>query len=111
MGQDLSSAFDEGLAVMDEIVADGGRVLVHCHEGKSRSVSLCLAYMITREKRSLADALAFVKSKRPVARPNAGFIKQLLAIELNSLGSNSMSLEDAPKGKPRGFICDLCGQS
>merc|ERR1712007_257290 len=79
--------------------------------GKSRSVTICLAYMVTRDRLSLADALAAVKAKRPVARPNAGFLQQLLALELASRGSNSLTLDELPKGKPKGFICDLCGQS
>jgi len=109
--QDMTAGFNEGLNIIDEIVKSGGRVLLHCHEGKSRSVSLCLAYMVTREKRPLAEALAFVKTKRSVARPNAGFLKQLIALEFETLGSNSLSLDDLPKGKPKGFICDLCGLS
>merc|ERR1711964_950424 len=56
--QDMTAGLDEGLAVIDNIVQGGGRVLLHCHEGKSRSVSLCLAYMVTREKRKLAEALS-----------------------------------------------------
>merc|ERR1712007_83657 len=89
----------------------GGRVLLHCHEGKSRSVALCLAYLVTRERRSLADALAHVKSRRPQARPNAGFWTQLVALELATLGSNSVTPADAPKGKPKGFVCEICGET
>mmetsp|Transcript_27287 Transcript_27287/g.49389 ORF Transcript_27287/g.49389 Transcript_27287/m.49389 type:complete len:521 (+) Transcript_27287:502-2064(+) len=96
--QDLSSALQEGLRIIDS--AEGGKVLIHCHEGKSRSVSLCLAYLMARKQMPLADALAFVKSKRPTAKPNAGFTKQLMAFELATLGSNSVLPEDLLKGKP-----------
>jgi len=95
--QDLSAALQEGLRILDS--ADG-KVLVHCHEGKSRSVSLCVSYLMARKQVPLADALAFVKSKRPIAKPNAGFLKQLLSFELATLGSNSVLPEDLPKGKP-----------
>eukprot|EP00928_Gymnodinium_smaydae_P081039 TRINITY_DN64618_c0_g1_i1.p1 TRINITY_DN64618_c0_g1~~TRINITY_DN64618_c0_g1_i1.p1 ORF type:complete len:670 (+),score=118.86 TRINITY_DN64618_c0_g1_i1:37-2046(+) len=98
-GQDLSGAFDEALRIVDGAHAAGGKVLFHCHEGKSRSVSMCVAYLISRERRTLADALTFVKSKRPI-RPNAGFLKQLVALELSTLGSNSVLPDDLPKGKP-----------
>merc|ERR1719456_907474 len=40
--QDLSASLEEGLNIIDEAARKGGRVLVHCHEGKSRSISLCL---------------------------------------------------------------------
>jgi len=99
--QNLAECLEEGLRLIDEAVAAGGRVLIHCHEGKSRSVSLCLAYLMTREKRTLRESLDFVKSRRPPSRPNAGFLKQLLALELETLGSNSMGPEDLPKGKPK----------
>lgn len=38
---------------------------------------------------SLASSLAYVKSKRPMARPNAGFLKQLLAMEQQIFGEQS----------------------
>jgi len=109
--QDLSKALDEGLKLVDEAKARGGRVLVHCHEGKSRSVSFCLAYFMTREKRPLAEGLAFVKTKRPQARPNAGFMNQLSDLEEAVLGSRSVSAEDMPKGKPKMLVCRICGQA
>merc|ERR1712226_1588677 len=99
--QDLLSCLEEGLRIIDEAVASGGKVFVHCFEGKSRSVSLCLAYIMTRERRPLAEGLAFMKSRRPPARPNLGFMKQLLALELETFGSNSMTPDMLPKGKPK----------
>merc|ERR1712000_241566 len=59
----------------------------------------------------LADALTFVKSRRPEANPNAGFLKQLMALELSTLNSNSMRPRDLPKGRPKCLTCDICGQS
>merc|ERR1712217_445536 len=108
--QDLSESFTRGLAIIDEVAQSGGRVLIHCHEGKSRSVSLCLAYLISRQRRSLDDALAFVKSRRREARPNAGFWKQLLQLEFSVLGTNSKASTHLPKGKPKGYTCEVCGE-
>eukprot|EP00438_Fugacium_kawagutii_P001855 Skav217731 [mRNA] locus=scaffold3421:4355:10802:+ [translate_table: standard] len=65
-----------------------------------QAVSVCLAYLVSVKQMALADALAYVKSKRPVARPNAGFLKQLLGLELESLGKNSALPEDLLRGKP-----------
>merc|ERR1712232_559666 len=92
--QDLQGGFEDGLRAIDAAVAAGGRVFVHCFEGKSRSVSLCVAYMLTRERLSLADALSLVRSKRPQIRINRGFFKQLLALELETLGSNPLTHDD-----------------
>lgn len=45
---------------------DNGTVLVHCLEGKSRSVCVCLAYMCVRLGMSFQDALDLIKTKRPI---------------------------------------------
>eukprot|EP00928_Gymnodinium_smaydae_P080827 TRINITY_DN64448_c0_g1_i1.p1 TRINITY_DN64448_c0_g1~~TRINITY_DN64448_c0_g1_i1.p1 ORF type:complete len:732 (-),score=56.09 TRINITY_DN64448_c0_g1_i1:94-2289(-) len=108
--QDLSSALAEALSIIDNAVTASGRVLVHCHEGRSRSVSLCLAYMVTRERRPLKDALTYVKAKRREAAPNAGFLRQLVQLEETTLGSVSLTEADLPKGKPKGIVCPQCGE-
>lgn len=109
--QDITDALDKGLRIIDRIAAAGGKVLVYCHEGRSRSVSFCLAYFITRDRMSLADALSFVKSLRPEINPNAGFLRQLMTLEHSALGCSSMTLRELPKGKPKCLTCDICGQS
>ena len=39
------------------------------------------AYLMAKQKLSLVDALAMVRDKRPVARPNDGFLHQLRSFE------------------------------
>ncbi|XP_050373983.1 dual specificity protein phosphatase 1 isoform X3 [Argentina anserina] len=58
-----------------------GGVLVHCFVGKSRSVTIVLAYLMKRHGMSLNEALEHVRSRRPQASPNAGFISQLQVFE------------------------------
>ncbi|KAJ1372522.1 hypothetical protein KIN20_034698 [Parelaphostrongylus tenuis] len=65
------------------IIADGGRVLVHCVAGVSRSASICLAFLTKYRCRSLREAYHLMKSKRPMVRPNLGFWRQLIAFEQN----------------------------
>ncbi|KAK3440884.1 hypothetical protein EUGRSUZ_B01141 [Eucalyptus grandis] len=55
----------------------GGGVLVHCFIGKSRSVTIVVAYLMKKHGMSLSQALEHVKSQRPQASPNSGFISQL----------------------------------
>ena len=67
---------------------NGGGVIVHCAQGKSRSTSCVLAYLLslTRfENTSIDTALEFVQTKRMMAQPNRNFIKQLKAHEKNQL--------------------------
>lgn len=44
--EDIGRYFDEARAFIDSAAAAGGAVLVHCHEGKSRSATLVLAYFM-----------------------------------------------------------------
>lgn len=108
--EDISEAIGDALSIIDRIAAAGGKVLVHCHEGRSRSVTMCLAYFITRERMPLADALSFIQVHRPEAQPNAGFLRQLMALERATLHTSSMGVKDLPKSKPKCLSCDICGQ-
>lgn len=56
-------------------------MLVHCYMGRSRSVTLVVAYLMARKALPLRDALALVRRVRPQARPNAGFYQELVAYE------------------------------
>ena len=68
---------------MDDAHSSGGKVLVHCVAGMSRSVSLVLAYLVQREPRMrLAEALRLVKQKRTVVSPNPCFMEQLARFEV-----------------------------
>lgn len=45
--------------------------------GRSRSVSIVLAYLIKYHKMTFEDGLKLVKLNRSIAIPNDGFIEQL----------------------------------
>ena len=57
------------------------KVLVHCTQGVSRSVSLLAAHLMQQFKVTLRDALLFIKWRRSRAAPNEGFINQLVKFE------------------------------
>ena len=58
----------------------GGGVLVHCMQGRSRSVALVAAHLVA-EGSTLDAAAARVVAARAVASPNAGFVRRLRAFE------------------------------
>ncbi|KAI1295080.1 dual specificity phosphatase 12 [Mortierella claussenii] len=60
-----------------DAIAKGGKVLVHCMAGASRSVTVVCAYLMKAEKMSLSEALAAIQALRSIAEPNDGFMKQL----------------------------------
>lgn len=80
--QDLSEYFDECVNFMDDAIKNGGKVLVHCSYGVSRSVSMVIAYLIKKDGMSYNEAYQFLKSKRGQIEPNKGFKKQLLVYEM-----------------------------
>uniref|UniRef100_A0A0R3SDP4 Protein-tyrosine-phosphatase n=1 Tax=Hymenolepis diminuta TaxID=6216 RepID=A0A0R3SDP4_HYMDI len=87
---DLGAHFD---AVADRIAREarkGGRSLVHCVAGVSRSPTLVLAYLVKHAHMTLAEAYDHVRSLRPCICPNAGFWRQLIAYEIARRGTSSL---------------------
>ncbi|OWF40203.1 dual specificity protein phosphatase 4-like [Mizuhopecten yessoensis] len=78
---DLSTWFMEAITFIDEVKRHGGKTLVHCQAGISRSATICLAYIMQSQCLSLDEAFEFVKSRRSVISPNISFLQQLLDFE------------------------------
>jgi hypothetical protein len=55
----------------------GRRVFVHCRNGVSRSGTVVVAYLMHKNRWTRDAALAFVRSKRPITRPNPAFMELL----------------------------------
>ena len=62
-------------------ITAGHSVLVHCAQGKSRSTTVLAAFLCSHLRDSVDNILAFIKSKRSMAEPNANFVDQLHALE------------------------------
>lgn len=73
---DILAVFEECLTFIDEAIKEGNNILVHCFAGMSRSATLVLAYIMSKEKQSVKKTLDQVRKNRFV-RPNMGFYKQL----------------------------------
>ncbi len=58
---------NEGVAFIEQIIADGGKVYIHCAGGIGRAPTMATAYFITQGY-SLADAEALIKKSRPFIR-------------------------------------------
>ncbi|XP_057948807.1 protein-tyrosine-phosphatase MKP1-like [Malania oleifera] len=76
--EDITSILYDVFDYFEDVREQGGRVLVHCCQGVSRSTSLVIAYLIWREGQSFEDAFQYVKAARGVTNPNMGFACQLL---------------------------------
>ncbi|XP_067656981.1 dual specificity protein phosphatase 1-A-like [Haliotis asinina] len=78
---DLLTWFTDAINFIENIRLSGGRVLVHCKGGVSRSATICLAYLMYARSLGLDDAFDYVKSRRDVISPNASFMMQLTLFE------------------------------
>lgn len=72
-----------------------GKVLVNSYFGISRTSALALAYLMKTYGWTLRSAFYHLKERNPSARPNEGFVVQLLRYDqmLNN-GAMSMTLQD-----------------
>jgi gamma-glutamylcyclotransferase (GGCT)/AIG2-like uncharacterized protein YtfP len=94
---DIARFFPQSLAFIDAALTGGGRVLVHCSSGASRSTTVLTAYLMQHTGRTLRDALFHVSARRPVIVPSTTFFAQLQQLEqrLRSLdAASSASMED-----------------
>src|SRR5262249_1415463 len=55
----------------------GHTVYVHCRNGVSRSGLVVTAYLMDKHRWTRDQALAYLRSKRPMARTNLGFMELL----------------------------------
>jgi protein-tyrosine phosphatase len=82
---------------IDSARSAGGRVLVHCHQGVSRSSALVLAYLLIRDNVwPLEEAVRQLLRVRPTACPNSSFLDALSEVELRILvGRYRAAVRDA----------------
>jgi len=66
---------------IDKSLATGGKVLVHCNDGMSRSASLVIAYIMQTYGMDFRSALHYVQQRRFCVQPNDGFEQQLKEFE------------------------------
>eukprot|EP00092_Neocalanus_flemingeri_P019020 GFUD01020608.1.p1 GENE.GFUD01020608.1~~GFUD01020608.1.p1 ORF type:complete len:614 (+),score=162.31 GFUD01020608.1:132-1973(+) len=78
---DLLQYWDETYSFVCDCMQLGGRVLVHCKMGISRSASTVCAFAMKHFGWSLEQALQHTKENRPIINPNKGFRHQLAVYE------------------------------
>ncbi|XP_010632971.1 dual specificity protein phosphatase 5 [Fukomys damarensis] len=101
---DISSHFQEAIDFIDCVREEGGKVLVHCEAGVSRSPTICMAYLMKTKQFRLKEAFDYIKQRRSVISPNFGFMGQLLQYE-------SEILPSTPKPQPSSCQGEAAGSS
>lgn len=79
--QNLAEHFPEAIDFIDEARSSKSGILVHCHGGVSRSVTVTVAYLMQKRGLSLNDAYDFVKQRKTNIAPNVNFLDQLQEFE------------------------------
>ncbi|KAF9930189.1 Dual specificity protein phosphatase 10 [Linnemannia zychae] len=79
--RNLKSEFPIAFDFIEEAKAKGGKVLVHCQLGVSRSASLVIAYVMKTLQMGLTDAYELVKARSAVISPNMSLMYQLSEFE------------------------------
>ncbi|KAI5563048.1 hypothetical protein POPTR_015G105000v4 [Populus trichocarpa] len=104
----ISCIFEEASDFIDHVESVGGRVLVHCFEGRSRSATLVLAYLMLRKKFTLLEAWNALRQVHRRAQPNDGFARILLDLDQRLHGKVSMEWQ---RRKPEMKVCPICGKN
>lgn len=83
---DISQHFDESYQFIDKHLKAQRNTLVHCHAGVSRSAAIVTAYLMRKNGWGVDQALAFLRARRPRAKPNSSFMNQLKTYEAQLFG-------------------------
>ncbi|KAJ8406171.1 hypothetical protein AAFF_G00304020 [Aldrovandia affinis] len=75
--ENLHKHFERCADAIEGEAGRGGSTVVYCKNGRSRSATICVAYLMKHHSLSLADAFQRVKTARSVVEPNPGFWAQL----------------------------------
>lgn len=77
---DISRYFYIASKFIENGINSGGKVLVHCMVGMSRSATCVLAFLMISRKMSATEAIRTVRMHRDI-HPNEGFLQQLADLD------------------------------
>lgn len=86
--EDVGAKLDDAADFIHDAItsSENAKVIVHCIQGVSRSVTVAIAYLLKYQRdvfhTSLYDALAHVRERRGPVRPNNAFYRTLRAFEM-----------------------------
>ncbi|XP_068659792.1 dual specificity protein phosphatase PHS1 isoform X2 [Aristolochia californica] len=100
----ISSLFGEASDCVEEVERLGKKVLVHCFEGKSRSATVVLAYLMLKKNYTLLEAWNTLKRVHRRAQPNDGFARCLLELDKKLHGKASMEWQHRRPAIKEDFI-------
>ncbi|WWD16052.1 hypothetical protein CI109_100477 [Kwoniella shandongensis] len=82
----VAQGMRESCDFLDDARLHSAPTYVHCKAGKSRSVTVVLAYLIHANAWTLKTSYAYVAERRKGISPNIGFVAELMQFEESELG-------------------------
>ena len=79
----LGLEFDRMVDILNATLKANRNVLVHCHHGRSRSVSLIVGYLMKHHDKTFDQAYNLIKTKKPIISLNVDFKQQLIDLYSN----------------------------
>ena len=76
--EDIFCLFYDVVNFLEDAISTGGRVLIHCNYGISRSSSMAICYLMHARNWDYERALSHLKSVRSICEPNAGYVLSLM---------------------------------
>ncbi len=73
---DITLILDDNIEWVHEALSQGGRVMVHCWSGVSRSAVTVMAYLVRYHNESVVNAYHKVLAKRPIVDPWPRYLEQ-----------------------------------
>ena len=87
----ILKALPQATAFIEQAENAGGRVLVHCISGVSRSPTIVMMHLMNKHGIPLKDTFDYIQSCRPWITPNDGFKLQLASLEVGKFGCSSVA--------------------
>jgi hypothetical protein len=75
--EDITPILNETEKLLHAYTSEHKRILVHCHQGVSRSVTVILNFIMALKQMDPDAALQALRANRPQALPNSSFMLQL----------------------------------
>jgi hypothetical protein len=95
---DIQSHFPAVIKFVNQVRSKGGKVLINCAAGVSRSATLVIAYLMSSQKMTLREAYRKVKAIRACVDPNPGFAAQLVEFEISLFGCSTVHADGIAYG-------------
>jgi len=96
---DLKRVLEKVLKFVKFGQQEGNSILIHCLSGQNRSATVVIAILMINERKTLYNAYKMVKTLRPIVQINQGYAKQLLTLEKDLFGKNSLPSDWLKRGQ------------